>query len=52
MGKREPVLIWVAVGQALAVIAEQYAPASGVWHGLMAGLSAFVARAQVRPHHD
>lgn len=49
MHKTEPVVLWVAVGQALAVAAEVYMPASGVWHGLMAGLSAFVARSQVRP---
>ena len=52
MTRREPVLMWTAAGQFAAVLAEQLAPASGVWHGVMAALTAFVARSKVRPHHD
>ena len=50
MRTSEPVLVWTALGQFLAVVAEQVQPAGGVWHGVMAALTAFVARAKVRPH--
>ena len=50
MNRTEPVIMWTAIGQALATIAEQTAPTgAGWWHALMAGLTAFVARSQVRP---
>lgn len=50
MNRTEPVIMWTAIGQALAAVAEQTAPTgAGWWHALMAGLTAFVARSQVRP---
>ena len=50
MNRTEPVIMWTAIGQALAAVAEQTAPTgAGWWHALMAGLTAFVARAQVSP---
>ena len=47
--KHEPVLKWVALGQAAASLAEVYMPASGIWHGVSAMLTALVARGAVRP---